>query len=355
MEFANPFEAHRNVGVPLQQRSWKDQRFDGEDWAGVTFQDCAFDGASFASVNLLQTMFVDCRFVNCVFEDCNLVGTHLAKCTGTGFVVRGGVCRELALSECEFDTVRLEQTGRQMLLAQSRFGELLFADGGLNQEIPTLSDCEIGALVAPNAFWSDASAVSADLSNWRIDGASFLRCSFIRTVAEGVDLSNVTFVSCNLYQARLAGAVLRSVEKCIFAECELDGANFEEAHAAGSLYANSRAHGCRFDAASMAGALFPETDLTGASFVGANAPGSVWVGAILDDANVERLSAPESTFRNARFTHASVQDSDFRQADLHGVEGDLSAADTRDSRGSVDWRAARERELQRLREGKEED
>lgn len=351
MDFANPFEAHRNVGIPLQGAAWTDHRFDGEDWAGMTFQDCAFERAVVSSGDLEQTVFVDCRFVECTFEGCDLTQTSFASCTGTGFRVRGGTCQQLALSACTFDELRLEQEAHQSTFSQCRFGELRFADAGLAQDVLTLSDCEVGALHAENAVWTDCSAVGVDLANWQIGGASFTRCAFLRTVAEGIDLSKATFASCNLYQARLRGATFRSIEKCIFSECELDDADLSEARAAGSLYAKSRARRCRFDSASMSGALFPETDLTGASFTGVSAPGSVWTDANLTDANLERLSAPESNFRNACFTGASLQGSDLRKADLHGVEGDLSAADTRDAQGSVEWRAERERELRSLREG----
>ena len=350
MAFTNPFEAHRNVGIPMQQGTWTDHRFEGEDWAGMTFQDCVFERTVFDSVNLLQAKFVECRFVDCSFDACRVINTSMTKCTGTSVRLQGGTCRELVLSECDFGELYIGCTGRQLLFSQCGFGELHFGDTGLRQEVMTLSDCEIGTLFAADAEWIDGSAVGVDLANWRISGASFTRCSFIRTVAEGVDLSSATFVSCNLYQAHLRGATFRSVEKCMFAECELDDADLSDARAQGSLYAKSHAHRCRFDSASMSGALFPETDLTGASFEGADAPGSVWVDANLTDANLERLSALRGTFRNACLTGATMHGSDLREADLHGVEGDLTAADTRDARGSVEWRAERERELRRLRE-----
>ncbi|MXY54117.1 MAG: hypothetical protein F4Y86_16540 [Gammaproteobacteria bacterium] len=348
-EFANPFEAHRNVGIPMQEKTWQDHQFSDEDWAGMTMMGCVFERVAFLSINLLQTMFVECRFVDCTFEDCQIVGTNLTACTGTGFRIRDGACRELMLSDCTLDEVRFEQSGQQLVLAGCRIGDVRFADAGLSQEIPTISDCEIGNLHAANAMWSDASAAGADLSLWDIAGASFRRCSFIRAAAEGVDLTKVEFVSCNLFQSRLRGARFRAVEECIFSECNLDDADFQDARAAGSLYSKSQARGCRFDAASIEGALFPETDLTAASFTAANAPNSVWVDANLTDANLERLSARLGTFRNACLQGASLLGCDMREADLHGVQGDLRAADTRDARGSVEWRAERESDLRQFR------
>lgn len=348
--YNNPFGAHRNVGIPLTERSFEDERLADEDWAGMVFQDCAFERTTFSSIVMHQTAFVKCRFVDCAFEHCQLLATRWVECTGSGFRVAGGELVEVLASECEFDRLQVEQEGRQVTLASGRVGELEFAGEGLTQDILTLSDCEVGALRAERAEWRDCSAVGMDLGRWSIAGASFLRCSFIRASAEGVDLSTVALDGCNFFQGRLQGARFGAAERCLFAECDLAEADFREARAAGSLFAKAQAHGARFEGAILEGAVFPEADLTRASLAGASAPGSAWVDANLTDANLERLAARGATWRNAVLAGAGLAGADLRETDLHGVEDDLSTADTRGSRGTVGWRASREQELQRLRD-----
>lgn len=350
--FANPYAAHRNVGIPLQGRVWEGERFVDQDWAGMTFQDCVFEHVVVASTLLQQTTFVECRFVDCVFDSCRLLAPKWTACTGTGIGVIGeGEVEEAVLSGCEFGQVDVAQAGRQVVLAESRIDELVFRDAGLTQDVLTLSDTHVGSLSANRALWRDGSFVRADLANWAVEGSTFVRCNFIEAHGDQVDLSGAVFDGCNLYRSQLADATFQRAERCLFAEAEVAAADFREARVSGSLFARARAQGTRFDGAVLDGAVFADADLTGASFAGASAPDSVWAAADLTNANLDRLAARGSSFRNARLAGASLSGADFRDTDLHGVEDDLSAADTRDSRGSVAWRAARERELQRRRGG----
>ena len=349
--FRNPFVAHTEVGIPLQGQTWEDLQFEDEDWSGLSFQNCVFERVRFVTLAMAQTTFVRCRFVDCVFEGTDLVASQWVECTGTGrHRIVGGTLAQCTWSECEYERFEVEQAGQQLTFALCRIGELHFVDAGLGQNIITLTDTKIGRLVGEGLEWSDASAFGAELADWEIGRARFLRCSLMESQASGLDLASVTFDGCNLYRSELGGVKLRSVERCLFTECELTDADFREADVAGGLFSKARAGGARFDEARLEGALFPDADLRRASFARASAQGSVWSGADLTDANLELLSARASTFRNAVLTGAAVAGADLRDTDLHGVEGDLTEADTRDSRGSVEWRADRERELQRLRE-----
>lgn len=354
MTYRNPFAAHRNVGIPFLDQRWEGQRFEDEDWVTMTFHNCVFDGVTLAGVDLEQTNFVRCRFDSCVLEECNLESTRWTQCTGAGFRVVGeSVCERATVSQCEFDRLHFEQPGDQMVLADSKIGELHFDGNGRVQTILTVSDVETDLLSAPEAEWQDGSFVRIHLARWAIGGASFARCSFVEARGEGVDLSDVAFAECNLHKTRLAGARLLRAERCVFAESDLTEADLRDAEASGSLFAKANARRCRFDGANMEGALFPQTDLVEASFVGTAARASIWAEADLTDANLERLSARESSFRNVCLEGATLLGADLRDTDLHGVQGDLSVADTHGSRGTVEWRAERERELQRLRGDRE--
>ena len=120
-----------------------------------------------------------------------------------------------------------------------------------------------------------------------------------------------------------------------------------EAQLEGALFAKAKAAGVRLDDARLAGAMFPQADLSGAVLTGASAPGSVWVETCLDRADLRRLDATRGVFRHATFAGAQVAGATFVETDLHGVEDPLEGADLRDSRGSIDWRLALERESRR--------
>ena len=100
----------------------------------------------------------------------------------------------------------------------------------------------------------------------------------------------------------------------------------------------------RSSIARLRGALFPDADLDGASLEAASAPNSVWTGAKLRGAKLSRMDGSWGVYRNADLEGADVAGACLASADIHGVRGNLAEADLSDARGTVDWRAARERE-----------
>ncbi len=348
MEFRNPFGAHRNVGIPVEGRTWTEERVEGEDLAGVIFQNCVFDRVRFEGANLTQTVFLNSRIDDCVFDACELVQTRWFDCKGSGLAISGGeLFVEATFAEVRFARLVIGQMGRQLVLGESEIEQLQFDGAGCSQESPTISGCKFTSIVGENAAWNNGTAVELDLSACSFKGAKFERCSFIRSVGRGVDLSGVTFSSCNLYQSDFSEARIRQAEQSIFAECQLESTNFREAALDGALFAKANAPGACFDGAHLQGTMFPKAILTGASFAGAFAPQSVWTNADLSDASLVRLNAPGAVFRNVSFAGADVEGARFVKADLHGVEESLTGADLRDSRGTVDWRAERQAEARR--------
>ena len=345
MEFRNPFAAHRSVGIPVSNRTWRDHCIDGDDLAGMVFQDCVFERVIFCGVNLQQTTFVGCQLDDCEFASCNLVQTRWVDCRGAGMTLAHGTIGETVLTQSRLAQVRILEQGRQMVLADTEIGSLVFEDRGSVQQTMTMSKCEIGELAAENARWADGSSVELELGKCRLNGARFERCSFLQADGADVDLTAVAFHMCNLYRSNFRNARFSDAEGVIFAECVLEAADFEESSVPRAMFAKARAQGARFDRACMPGVLFPGADLRGASFAGAHAPDSVWTEAVLDGADLSRLHAPASIFRNASLKDADVTGADLSNADLHGVEGDLGAANLNGARGTVDWRAGLEREM----------
>ena len=351
MPFRDPYGAHRIAGIPLVGDTWRDMTVANEDLAGVIFQNCTFERVRFESVDLFQTMFVNSRVEDCVFDGCRLLQTRWVQCEGSGFAVTAGEAGELAealFSEVRFAQLTIRRPGRQVVFGESAIDRIQFDGDGCRQDQLTFSGCTFGRFLAENAAWNNAGAVEFDFDACELAGAIFEHSCFIRAAASGCDLGAVSFVSCNLYQSDFSEARIRRAEGSIFAECELENADFREGVLDGALFSKVNAPGARFDGAQLKEAMFPKAVLTGASFAGATAPRGVWTDANLADASLERLNAPWAILRNASFAGANVSGACFVNADLHGVQESLDGADLRDARGTVDWRAEREAEVRAM-------
>lgn len=329
------------------ERTITDQTIQDEDVSGVIFQDCVFERVRFERITLTRTMFINSRFDDCVLEDCGIEGTVWNACQGSGLRIAGGVLSYAVFSRCKLARLDFEQTGSNVALSESTIDQLTFSGAARTQNILTISDCEMESVLAENAEWTGATAVGVRLADWSLPGAGFTRCSFIAVIGEDVDLSGVRFDACNLYQSKFPGARLRSAERCIFAECDLKGADLADAALEGALFAKADASEANFERARLDGAMFPKARLVGSRFSQARAHGSVWNDADLSSADLSGMDAWRSVFRNALFQGAEVTNARLVEADLHGVKESLAGAHLEGARGSVEWRAEREEELRR--------
>lgn len=350
MRFKNPYAAHRNAGVPVVERRWTDADIAEDDIAGVLFQDCVFERVRLARSTLAKTIFLNSRFDDCVLEDCNIVETHWNGCEGEGLRIVGGELRAAVFAQVKFKRLDIEQRGDGIVLAESEIGRLALNGAGCAQNAIVLSGGIFDALLAENAQWQGGSAVEVDLTTWTLDNAAFERCSFIRASARAMDLSSVRFESCNLYQSDFREARFRAAPGSIFADCKLAQADFADALLDGALFANADAREANFERARLAVTLFPKATLNGARFNAALAKGSVWTEADLSGAELTSMDGSRAIFRNATLDEADVANASFVEADLHGVDAPLTGADLRDARGTVEWRAEREREARAWRD-----
>jgi len=344
MQFEYPYEAYREAGIPVTGEAWRDCLYEGEDLRGVMFHECKFVNLHLKRMLFDQCLFNACRFEACSFDQCQLGRTQFASCEGSGFSVAGGGFDEAIMTESRFDWLSVHVGCRQLTVAESRVGRLNFLDEGIEQDKLTLSGCEIGRMDAGGARWRDGMAVGLDLSVCVFGDALFERTCFIRTAGGGVDLSRMSFQSCNLYQSDFSRARIRRAESSIFAECVLADTDLVSAELNGALFAKARAPNARFDGAKLRGAMFPGAMLADASFEGASAPLSVWNDADLTGANLRNLDAAQASFRHARLAGAEVDGASLTVADLHGVEETLVGADLTGARRTVEWRAELERE-----------
>ena len=351
IRFRDPIGAHRNTGIPIIGHTWRDMHVQDDDMAGVIFENCTFERVRMERAELLQTIFVNSRLDDCIFDDCRLVQTQWIECTGSGLRISNGTLAETVLSRTRLSRLELLQAGRQNTFSESTIEELAFGGAGCDQDALTLSDCTLGAVRAESATWRNCTMVGVDLASWSMDNAEFDRCSFIRSAGRSLDLSQIRFESCNMYQSDLREARIRRAERSIFAECELDGTDFGDASLGGALFAGAKATGARFERACLDGALFPDATLAGACFAGATAKQSVWTGADLTGADLSGVDAFRASFRNAVLEGADVTNARLVETDLHGVEDDLTGADLRDSRAGVDWRVELEAQSRRGRKG----
>lgn len=350
MEFRDPSGAHRLAGIPVIGRTIADQTVQDEDVAGVIFQDCVFERVRLERVTLTRTMFVNSRFDDCVFQDCGVEGTVWSGCLGSGIRIAGGAFSYTIFSQCKFVRLDFEQAGYSVTLSESAIDQLSFSGAARTQNTLTISDCALESVLAENAEWTGATAVGVQLANWSLAGGHFTRCSFIGVIGEDMDLSDVRFEACNLYQSKFPKARFRSAERCIFAECDLRGADLADAALAGALFVKAEASDASFERAQLDGAMFPKAKLAGSCFSQARAHVSVWIDADLSSADLSGLDAWRGVFRNAILRGAEVVNARLVEADLHGVRETLAGADLQGARGTVEWRAEREEELRRQSE-----
>lgn len=350
MQFKDPYGAHRRAGIPVVGGRWRDTEVAGDDIAGMVFQDCVLERVRMVGSSLWETMFVNCRLDDCEFADCRLFRTQCIDCSGSGLRVAGGEFTETAFSGCRFEELVLQGSGNQVVLGSCEVEHLVFGGDGSRQRGLTLSDCELRDVAAEGAEWDSATAVGVDFSAWSMPGAAFEKCMLVHATAPGLDFSDVRFSSCNLYKSDLRKARLRQAPGSIFAESDCTESDFSEAELEGALFANTVATRARFVGAKLGGAMFPDSKLIGADFRGAAARESVWIGSDLTDASLEGVDAYRSTFRNAVFSRTDVDRACFAEADLHGVNAELTGADLRGARGTTDWRAQREATVRDFRQ-----
>ena len=338
----DPVGAHRHAGIPVAGRVWRDDAIQDDDVSNMLFQDCVFERMRIMRTNFTSSIFVNCRFEDCLFEACHFHQSVLTNCTGKRLCIRDGTLSSMVITQADLSRLEFLQRGTGVVLAESKVDSIVFDGMGRAQQDITVSGCEFGAVSADNIAWRGASVVQADLDSWSLANAEFTRCSFIQTRAGGVDLGDVRFESCNLYQSEFPQGRLRWAERSVFAECDLAGADLSEAKLGGALFSKANAAEANFERADLSGAMFPDATLVDAKFAGASARNSVWLRANLTNADFSNVDAWRGSFRNAVFKDATVQLASFVEADLHGVEETLAGGDLRDTRGSVSWRAQRE-------------
>lgn len=344
MQFNYAHQAHRQAGIPIMGETWANLAFADQDMAGIMFHECSFVDLQLVRMDFSKCVFNACRFERCAFLDCTLHRMQMAACTGSELTIAGGRIEEVVLSQADLSRLTVSQTARQLVLAESRIGVVEFRDAGLQQNELVISGGELERIKAVGACWSDSMSAELDFSTCEFGNGRFERTSFVRADAKGLDLSQLEFHSCNLYRTDFSNARLRHAESSIFAECALPAADLRQARLDGALFAKVQAEGARFDGASLNRAMFPKASLAGASFSSAVAVTSVFEEADLTGANFTDVDATGAVFRNACLVRANVDGTSFVTAHLHGVEGSLDGADLRDSQGTIDWRAERERE-----------
>ena len=344
--FSDPFTAHRNVGIPVVGERWENQTYESEDMAGVVFVNCEFDKVTFKDTNFIRSAFVKTTFNDCVMEGCQFEGTIFTECSGTGIAMTGdGDMKTTVISQSRFDSFTVAIPSRGLTFSEGHVKRLSFERNGCSPHSLTFSDLGYDEWLAENTEFEYGSLIGIDISKATLTGASMKNTCLIRIQASGNDLSTWKIIMCNLFQANLAGAKLRHSETSIFAECDLQEADFVDADIRQSLFPECNASRANFQGATLEQCGFPKGVLVGADFTRANAPQSIWIEADLTDATLDGMNAYRSTFRNANLAGASVQDTRLVEADLHGVEQSLDGADTTSARGSVEWRAELEREL----------
>ena len=343
----DPVAAHRNAGIPISGRAWTDFSADGDDLASVIFERCTFTRVHFERTRFMGAMFIDCRFDECTFHDCDLERAQWVECRGTLVRIAGKAtrCVQSTFVACAFDALEIEASADRLVVAECTVALLAFSGPGLSQHAPTFSKLDVERFDARGARWIYASALEAPLASWSIEGASFEGSAFIEADAAGADLSTVSIERCSFHKSSFDRAVVRSAPGSIFSSCTLSGLDATEAALEGALFERVDCEAARFERARLERAMLVRSQWRSCDFSGAVAPGSAWVGSAFSQCSLRGLRAPLSSFRGCVFDGTDATGALLERADLHGVEGSLAGADLTGSQGTVEWRAAREREF----------
>ena len=164
----------------------------------------------------------------------------------------------------------------------------------------------------------------------------------------GADLSDADLSEAQLDGAKFVGATL---DRARMIKTSLQGADFSDASAKGTVWVEVSAAGARFDGATLDNAVFSEAELTGASlrkvkatllvFSNLKAENAVFDEAVLVRALFQGGALRGASFRRARLTdcplHAcEAESADFFEARLDGSsfnEAQLTGANFRAARG----------------------
>ena len=339
MDYRFPEIAHREAGMPVQNRSWNDAVFSDEDLSGILFENCEFTNLVFKGINFRKSIYTGCRFDHCEFQNCWLGECIFNKCHGSGISISGGELSHVVIADAQWDRLRIEQSGSHCAITEGQVGRIDFNGPGSEQLSLTLSGLSFDSLHAENATWTNVNAINIDLSKCNLDGSHLLRTTLIEAQARELDLSKLVLEACNLYRSDFSGSRLRNASGSIFAESKIEHANFSYAELEGALFAGAKGEKACFDGAKLNNAMFPKADLREASFQNAQAHRSVWNEADLSGARLNGLDAFRGSFRNTCLEKAEVIGASFVSADLQGVERSLEGADIREARHSLDWRA----------------
>ena len=338
-------ESIRGSGMPCSNQTWTDTEFSEDNLSEITFYECTFTRCLFANVNLEKTQFVNCTLTRCKFKECFFNATNLTKVNADEMIFSGTKKSvelqpegpDLLFTACTIDSLSIDQHFIGLTMVQSSFKRVAFNNMGTIQSRFTLSDSKVDKFSAENSQWDQSAFIKADIRNWQLENAKFDHCSMIEVNAAGKDFSSNTIIQTNFNQADLEGAKFFKVDRSIFAEANIQNAQFANGHFPGCFFNKAKGDGVNFAGSSIPGAMFPKASLIGADFSGCEAPKSVFNEAELTNANLENTNATRGSFLNAIMKDVNSQGLNLFQADLQGVKDDLDA-NTATARNSVGWR-----------------
>ncbi len=180
-----------------------------------------------------------------------------------------------------------------------------FAGADLREAILSKAD-------AQGASFDGAQMARADLRELRADGARFAKIEARDSMWLKVGLAGVDLSGCSL-------------EKCLFIECDVQDAVFDQARLAGAVFMGCKGDAARFVGAqatslrAVQGTSFAGADFTDAVLERANFRGSLLQGASFNRATLTGADLSECNLAGARFYRASMREGRMTRANLTGA------------------------------------
>ena len=271
--------------------------FTGADFSGLDLRGANFEGAWLERVN----------FANANLSGANLSGAVLAHATLEGATAIGARFARANLGKAK--------------LARGVFDEADFSGA-------MLMGCAFAGTQARRAVFTQASLLEttwgeADWSGAQLAGQTFYKLDLRGMGWPEADLSACNFIECDLSGIDMHGATLTNAT---FATCKLDNAKLMTAQCMGAVAVkDSSLAGADLSQADLRNFNFGASDLTGAKFIRAVLDGANLCDAQLTGADLRLASAKGALLRkaacgNALLSGVNFADAIFQSADLRGAD-----------------------------------
>lgn len=300
------------AGRSLEERDLTGADLSGMNLSGVNLRRAFLEkanlqGANLSHADLTETVLARADLTDARFTGAVVVGTNFGGATLLRTDLSGG----LDLSRAVFNAARITETN----LSNARLDEASFMDA-------VFSRCDLRGIQSERLFFirteNPEEEVGLDFGGSNLSGAKLTSCIFIYANLRGCDVSDASFRECVFVRSQLDEVnfdrtdctQLRVVHGSSMEKASFRGAILEKAN-----LRSTRLKGCDFTGARMKGSDLSESDLEGAKMTGIDAPGLMMM-----KANLRQADLSASNLMEAILQKSNIEGTNFAGANLFRVD-----------------------------------